>query len=91
MDDLPFMGDIYHSGTGSAGDIVKPGDVQTTVILKILPMLRIQDVASTYDGIQTTIQLHQANMSVQYKNSAQRKAVVQGLRLPLKNTKIKAK
>mgnify|MGYP000650602897 FL=1 len=86
--DDPFMGDIYRMAVPDREvDIVKLGDVQTAIDRKNDTVLLIfKDVASAYTVYKNGLQLPELNVGA-VQNSAQRKAVVQGLRLPLKNTK----
>ena len=76
--DDPFMGDIYRM---AVPDIVKLGDVQTAIDRKNDTVLLIfKDVASAYTVYKNGLQLPELNVGA-VQNSAQRKAVVQGVAL----------
>ena len=78
----PFMGDIYRMAVPDREvDIVKLGDVQTAIDRKNDTVLLIfKDVASAYTVYKNGLQLPELNVGV-VQNSAQRKAVVQGVAL----------
>jgi len=81
--DDPFMGDIYRMAVPDRGevDIVKLGDVQTAIDRKNDTVLLIfKDVASAYTVYKNGLQLPELNVGA-VQNSAQRKAVVQGVAL----------
>ena len=80
--DDPFMGDIYRMAVPDREvDIVKLGDVQTAIDRKNDTVLLIfKDVASAYTGYKNGLQLPELNVGA-VQNSAQRKAVVQGVAL----------
>ena len=80
--DDPFMGDIYRMAVPDREvDIVKLGDVQTAIDRKNDSMLLIfKDVASAYTVYKNGLQLPELNVGA-VQNSAQRKAVVQGVAL----------
>lgn len=80
--DDPFMGDIYRMAVPDREvDIVKLGDVQTAIDRKNDTVLLIfKDVASAYTVYKNGIQLPELNVGA-VQNSAQRKAVVQGVAL----------
>ena len=80
--DDPFMGDIYRMAVPDREvDIVKLGDVQTAIDRKNDPVLLIfKDVASAYTVYKNGLQLPELNVGA-VQNSAQRKAVVQGVAL----------
>lgn len=80
--DDPFMGDIYRMAVPDREvDIVKLGDVQTAIDRKNDTMLLIfKDVASAYTVYKNGLQLPELNVGA-VQNSAQRKAVVQGVAL----------
>ena len=80
--DDPFMGDIYRMAVPDREvDIVKLGDVQTAIDRKNDTVLLIfKDVASAYTVYKNGLQLPELNVGA-VQNSAQRKAVVQGLAL----------
>ena len=78
--DDPFMGDIYRMAVPEV-DIVKLGDVQTAIDRKNDTVLLIfKDVASAYTVYKNGLQLPELNVGA-VQNSAQRKAVVQGVAL----------
>ena len=80
--DDPFMGDIYRMAVPDrVVDIVKLGDVQTAIDRKNDTVLLIfKDVASAYTVYKNGLQLPELNVGA-VQNSAQRKAVVQGVAL----------
>lgn len=80
--DDPFMGDIYRMAVPDHEvDIVKLGDVQTAIDRKNDTVLLIfKDVASAYTVYKNGLQLPELNVGA-VQNSAQRKAVVQGVAL----------
>lgn len=80
--DDPFMGDIYRMAVPDReADIVKLGDVQTAIDRKNDTVLLIfKDVASAYTVYKNGLQLPELNVGA-VQNSAQRKAVVQGVAL----------
>ena len=80
--DDPFMGDIYRMAVPDREvDIVKLGDVQTAIDRKNDTVLLIfKDVASAYTVYKNGLQLPEPNVGA-VQNSAQRKAVVQGVAL----------
>ena len=80
--DDPFMGDIYRMAVPDREvDIVKLGDVQTAIDRKNDTVLLIfKDVASSYTVYKNGLQLPELNVGA-VQNSAQRKAVVQGVAL----------
>ena len=80
--DDPFMGDIYRMAVPDREvDIVKLGDVQTAIDRKNDTVLLIfKDVASAYMVYKNGLQLPELNVGA-VQNSAQRKAVVQGVAL----------
>ena len=80
--DDPFMGDIYRMAVPDREvDIVKLGDVQTAIDRKNDTVLLIfKDVASAYTVYKNGLQLPELNVGA-VQNSAQRKAVVQGVEL----------
>lgn len=80
--DDPFMGDIYRMAVPDREvDIVRLGDVQTAIERKNDTVLLIfKDVASAYTVYKNGIQLPELNVGA-VQNSAQRKAVVQGVAL----------
>lgn len=80
--DDPFMGDIYRMVVPDREvDIVKLGDVQTAIDRKNDTVLLIfKDVASAYTVYKNGLQLPELNVGA-VQNSAQRKAVVQGVAL----------
>ena len=80
--DDPFMGDIYRMAVPDREvDIVKLGDVQTAIDRKNDTVLLIfKDVASAYTIYKNGLQLPELNVGA-VQNSAQRKAVVQGVAL----------
>lgn len=80
--DDPFMGDIYRMAVPDREvDIVKLGDVQTAIDRKNDTVLLIfKDVASVYTVYKNGLQLPELNVGA-VQNSAQRKAVVQGVAL----------
>ncbi len=80
--DDPFMGDIYRMAVPDREvDIVKLGDVQTAIDEKNDTVLLIfKDVASAYTVYKNGLQLPELNVGA-VQNSAQRKAVVQGVAL----------
>lgn len=80
--DDPFMGDIYRMAVPDREvDIVKLGDVQTAIDQKNDTVLLIfKDVASAYTVYKNGLQLPELNVGA-VQNSAQRKAVVQGVAL----------
>ena len=80
--DDPFMGDIYRMEVPDREvDIVKLGDVQTAIDRKNDTVLLIfKDVASAYTVYKNGLQLPELNVGA-VQNSAQRKAVVQGVAL----------
>ena len=80
--DDPFMGDIYRMAVPDREvDIVKLGDVQTAIDRKNDTVLLIfKDVASAYTVYKHGLQLPELNVGA-VQNSAQRKAVVQGVAL----------
>lgn len=80
--DDPFMGDIYCMAVPDREvDIVKLGDVQTAIDRKNDTVLLIfKDVASAYTVYKNGLQLPELNVGA-VQNSAQRKAVVQGVAL----------
>ena len=80
--DVPFMGDIYRMAVPDREvDIVKLGDVQTAIDRKNDTVLLIfKDVASAYTVYKNGLQLPELNVGA-VQNSAQRKAVVQGVAL----------
>lgn len=80
--DDPFMGDIYRMAVPDREvDIVKLGDVQTAIDRKNDTVLLIfKDVASAYTVYKNGLQLPELNDGA-VQNSAQRKAVVQGVAL----------
>ena len=80
--DDPFMGDIYRMAVPDREvDIVKLGDVQTAIDRKNDTVLLIfRDVASAYTVYKNGLQLPELNVGA-VQNSAQRKAVVQGVAL----------
>ena len=80
--DDPFMGDIYRMAVPDREvDIVKLGDVQTAIDRKNDTVLLIfKDVASAYTVYKNGLQLPELNVAA-VQNSAQRKAVVQGVAL----------
>ena len=80
--DDPFMGDIYRMAVPDREvDIVKLGDVQTAIDRKNDTVLLIfKDVASAYTVDKNGLQLPELNVGA-VQNSAQRKAVVQGVAL----------
>ncbi|MEQ2775912.1 PTS sugar transporter subunit IIB [[Clostridium] innocuum] len=80
--DDPFMGDIYRMAVPDREvDIVKLGDVQTAIDRKNDTVLLIfKDVASAYTVYKNDLQLPELNVGA-VQNSAQRKAVVQGVAL----------
>ena len=80
--DDPFMGDIYRMAVPDREvDIVKLGDVQTAIDRKNDTVLLIfKDVASAYTEYKNGLQLPELNVGA-VQNSAQRKAVVQGVAL----------
>ena len=80
--DDPFMGDIYRMAVPDREvDIVKLGHVQTAIDRKNDTVLLIfKDVASAYTVYKNGLQLPELNVGA-VQNSAQRKAVVQGVAL----------
>ena len=80
--DDPFMGDIYRMAVPDREvDIVKLGDVQTAIDRKNDTVLLIfKDVASAYTVYKNGLQLPELNVGA-VQNSAQRKAVIQGVAL----------
>lgn len=80
--DDSFMGDIYRMAVPDREvDIVKLGDVQTAIDRKNDTVLLIfKDVASAYTVYKNGLQLPELNVGA-VQNSAQRKAVVQGVAL----------
>ena len=80
--DDPFMGYIYRMAVPDREvDIVKLGDVQTAIDRKNDTVLLIfKDVASAYTVYKNGLQLPELNVGA-VQNSAQRKAVVQGVAL----------
>ena len=80
--DDPFVGDIYRMAVPDREvDIVKLGDVQTAIDRKNDTVLLIfKDVASAYTVYKNGLQLPELNVGA-VQNSAQRKAVVQGVAL----------
>lgn len=82
--DDPFMGDIYRMAVPDREvDIVKLGDVQTAIDRKNDTVLLIfKDVASAYTVYKNGLQLPELNVGA-VQNSAQRKAVVQGVALTI--------
>ena len=80
--DDPFMGDIYRMAVPDREvDIIKLGDVQTAIDRKNDTVLLIfKDVASAYTVYKNGLQLPELNVGA-VQNSAQRKAVVQGVAL----------
>ena len=80
--DDPFMGDIYRMAVPDREvDIVKLGDIQTAIDRKDDTVLLIfKDVASAYTVYKNGLQLPELNVGA-VQNSAQRKAVVQGVAL----------
>ena len=80
--DDPFMGDIYRMAVPDREvDIVKLGDVQIAIDRKNDTVLLIfKDVASAYTVYKNGLQLPELNVGA-VQNSAQRKAVVQGVAL----------
>lgn len=80
--DDPFMGDIYRMAVPDREvDIVKLGDVQTAIDRKNDTVLLIfKDVESAYTVYKNGLQLPELNVGA-VQNSAQRKAVVQGVAL----------
>ena len=80
--DDPFMGDIYRMAVPDREvDIVKLGDVQTAIDRKNDTVLLIfKDVASAYTVYKNGLQLPKLNVGA-VQNSAQPKAVVQGVAL----------
>ena len=80
--DDPFMGDIYRMAVPDREvDIVTLGDVQTAIDRKNDTVLLIfKDVASAYTVYKNGLQLPELNVGA-VQNSAQRKAVVQGVAL----------
>ena len=80
--DDPFMGDIYRMAVPDREvDIVKLGEVQTAIDRKNDTVLLIfKDVASAYTVYKNGLQLPELNVGA-VQNSAQRKAVVQGVAL----------
>ena len=80
--DDPLMGDIYRMAVPDREvDIVKLGDVQTAIDRKNDTVLLIfKDVASAYTVYKNGLQLPELNVGA-VQNSAQRKAVVQGVAL----------
>ena len=80
--DDPFMGDVYRMAVPDREvDIVKLGDVQTAIDRKNDTVLLIfKDVASAYTVYKNGLQLPELNVGA-VQNSAQRKAVVQGVAL----------
>ena len=80
--DDPFMGDIYRMAVPDREvDIVTLGDVQTAIERKNDTVLLIfKDVASAYTVYKNGLQLPELNVGA-VQNSAQRKAVVQGVAL----------
>ena len=80
--DDPFMGDIYRMAVPDREvDIVKLGDVQTAIDRKNDTVLLIfKDVAAAYTVYKNGLQLPELNVGA-VQNSAQRKAVVQGVAL----------
>ncbi|MCR0200879.1 PTS sugar transporter subunit IIB [[Clostridium] innocuum] len=80
--DDPFMGDIYRMAVPDREvDIVRLGDVQTAIERKNDTVLLIfKDVASAYTVYKNGLQLPELNVGA-VQNSAQRKAVVQGVAL----------
>lgn len=80
--DDPFMGDIYRMAVPDREvDIVKLGDVQTAIDRKNDTVLLIfKNVASAYTVYKNGLQLPELNVGA-VQNSAQRKAVVQGVAL----------
>ena len=80
--DDPFMGDIYRMAVPDHEvDIVKLGDVQTAIDRKNDTVLLIfKDVASAYTVYKNGLQLPELNVGA-VQNSAQRKAVIQGVAL----------
>lgn len=80
--DDPFMGDIYRMAVPDREvDIVKLGDVQTAIDRKNDTVLLIfKDMASAYTVYKNGLQLPELNVGA-VQNSAQRKAVVQGVAL----------
>lgn len=80
--DDPFRGDIYRMAVPDREvDIVKLGDVQTAIDRKNDTVLLIfKDVASAYTVYKNGLQLPELNVGA-VQNSAQRKAVVQGVAL----------
>lgn len=80
--DDPFMGDIYRMAVPDREvDIVKLGDVKTAIDRKNDTVLLIfKDVASAYTVYKNGLQLPELNVGA-VQNSAQRKAVVQGVAL----------
>ena len=80
--DDPFMGDIYRMAVPDREvDIVKLGDVQTAIDRKNdTVLLIVKDVASAYTVYKNGLQLPELNVGA-VQNSAQRKAVVQGVAL----------
>lgn len=86
--DDPFMGDIYRMAVPDREvDIVKLGDVQTAIDRKNDTVLLIfKDVASAYTVYKNGLQLPELNVGA-VQNSAQRKAVVQGVALTVEEYK----
>lgn len=80
--DDPFMGDIYRMAVPDREvDIVRLEDVQTAIDRKNDTVLLIfKDVASAYTVYKNGLQLPELNVGA-VQNSAQRKAVVQGVAL----------
>ena len=80
--DDTFMGDIYRMAVPDREvDIVKLGDVQTAIDRKNDTVLLIfKDVASAYTVYKNGLQLPELNVGA-VQNSAQRKAIVQGVAL----------
>lgn len=80
--DDSFMGDIYRMAVPDREvDIVKLGDVQTAINRKNDTVLLIfKDVASAYTVYKNGLQLPELNVGA-VQNSAQRKAIVQGVAL----------
>ena len=79
--DDPFMGDIYRMAVPDREvDIVKLGDVQTAIDRNDTVLLIFKDVASAYTVYKNGLQLPELNVGA-VQNSAQRKAVVQGVAL----------
>ena len=87
--DDPFMGDIYRMAVPDREvDIVKLGDVQTAIDRKNDTVLLIfKDVASAYTVYKNGLQLPELNVGA-VQNSAQRKAVVQGVALTVEEYEI---